>query len=181
MLCILVRNIDLKLIYIYLLKIQNMNFDEYDIYYSLEDLLLQVQKKNIKKEFEQLISKSSQKLFKFSIDNGLVDLAEYCYLFRGVTYNLKDLEDASGIIGTEGNSKEKTESLGTNALKVHSGTGGSAGGLKINFFDPKNKAKNQIFKKLTYLRKYSKMTSKGGNFYFTFVSKYLGRIFDLSS
>lgn len=60
--------------------------------------------------------------------------------------------------------------------KAESGTGGNTCGLKFDFFDLKNKAKNEIFKRLTFLRKYSKMHSKGGNFYFTFVPKYLGRI-----
>lgn len=177
----LLNKVDFFLVYYNLEIFYRMDFEEYDVYYSLEDLLTQVEENNIGVEFEKLCVASSQKLFKFSIEHSLVDLAEYCYLFRGVTYNIKDLEDASGMIGTEGNSKEKTENLGTNVIKIESGTGGSTGGLKIDFFDHKNKAKNEIFKRLTFLRKYSKMQSKGGNFYFTFVPKYLGSVFDLSS
>ena len=67
-----------------------MDFNHYDQYFSLDDLLRDIQRLHVKNnsivdQFKQYLNKPSD-LFNFSINNGISDLATYLYIFHNISY-----------------------------------------------------------------------------------------------
>jgi hypothetical protein len=153
-----------------------MDKDHYNIYYSYDEMLEDVYKLP-KIEINKFVTYSNplcvQKLFDFAVDNNVVELAEYLYIFNSAIMSLNKLYGHDNIVNSL-----NEQSCGGNLVAgpLESSSGGSSG-IKLQYFDKKNKKRTDMINRLTNLRKYSKMKSKNKDFYYTFCKKYTNRLF----
>ena len=152
-----------------------MDFNHYDQYFSLDDLLRDIQRLHVKNnsivdQFKQYLNKPSD-LFNFSINNGISDLATYLYIFHNISYDAISMQSNIGIIGEE-------KHHGCNDIeRVSSGTGGFNGQMNVQFWSSLEKGKADIAKRFYQLRRYSKMENKGGKCMYIFDTKYTDNVF----
>jgi hypothetical protein len=151
-----------------------MDIDHYNKYYSYDEMtedVFKLQDKEINKFVTYTNPFSAQKLFEFAIDNSVIELAEYLYIFDSVTMSLNRLNGDTVLSVMEQSSAGNFISA-----PLQSKDGGNSG-IKLQYFDKKNKKRAEMIFRLTKLKKYSKMESRNKDFYYTFCKKYTDRLF----
>jgi hypothetical protein len=119
----------------------------YSNYYSYEDLVYELSKLNTNIDN---LNDDDNELFKFSISNGLDDLAEYLYIHKEIIFELNSYIDLCNLI------KEDKYKL-----------------YNINIIN-----KYKVYNRIIKLKKYSKYYSKDKKFYYTFNKKYISKIYE---
>lgn len=151
-----------------------MNIEHYEKYYSYDaliDEIFQLEQKKIDKYMNLTNLFKIQPLFDFAIENTLCDLAEYLYIFHNAVLSVNKLNSDTVLSISEQSTTNPTISA---PLQTQSGTNS---GIKLEYFDKTNKKRTELIIRMNNLRKYSKMVSKNKDFYYTFNSKHLEKIF----
>lgn len=148
--------------------------DHFDEYYSYEKLINDISQLSETKinQFEKLSHELNyQGLFEFAIDNTLIDLAEYLYIFHQTTLSLNKLNQIAltKINEQQSNSVALEESIFTEF--------GGNSGLNLQYWDRHNDKLTLLKHRLLTLRKYSRMESHDKDFFYTFKLKYIEKIF----
>ncbi len=143
-----------------LLKLRQAFVDQYgtEIYERILDYI----KEN--KIYDQCINlKNEEQLFEFSVNYGILEFVKFLYEYKNITYNYNILTRyCINIISQEYN--DNKISLTTSSGNI---------GLTSPLLDKYSSNRLSCIHYLINMKKYSKMTSKDKNFYYTFNPKYL--------
>lgn len=143
--------------------------EKYNEYYSLKKLINDMNKKNIDLKLLDFLELNN--LFILGVENGLVDLVEYLYIFKGCEYELGELLSLNSTLTT---SYEETNTL----LNVIVHDSGANSGLNLQYLDNHNKQIQKSISKLVNLRRYSKLRIQNKKYYYKFNVKHINKIFD---
>ena len=135
----------------------------YDTYYSLEDLYSIFKKLGL--NINQLENLDNNELFKFSVSNGIEELAEFLYIHCEIEFELLELMNMTTPIFIPSDNQEQS----TN--KIENIQNGNEG-IRISV-DGKDGRINKVIKRLIELKKYSTMHSKDKKFWYKFNKKYI--------
>lgn len=139
----------------------------YDTYYSLEDLYFIFKK--LRLNINQLENLDNNELFKFSVSNGIEELAEFLYIHCEIEFELLELMNmTTPIFIPADNQKQSTNKIENN----HNGNEG----IRISI-DGKESRINKVVKRLIELKKYSTMRSKDKKFWYKFNKKYIANFY----
>lgn len=155
-----------------------MDFEHYSKYYSFDKLFEEIikltaaKKVDVQLQLEKLYADGDfTKLFNLVVEYGLDELAEYLYIFYGISFEINKLSKQS--INTISNSKDNGNAT---TAAVSSGSSGSSTGLSLAYWNPTDKNKNIVVHRLTSLIKYSKMERRGKEFWYTFNPKWTNHV-----
>lgn len=149
-----------------------MDLSHYSKYYSVDKLFEDIIKLSVSRNDENIYSKlesvyldgNYNLLFQLAIEYDLDDLVEYLYIFYGTTFEINKLSKQS--IGTLAGTQSDNLSA-----SVESSSGGNTN-LKLSYWNSSDKNKNIVVQRLTRLIKYSSMTRKGKEFWYSFNPKW---------
>lgn len=112
---------------------------------------------------ECLNLKNVEQLFEFSVKYGILEFVKFLYEHKNVTYNYNIITRYCHVI--------ESSSSDANMIKVTASSGNE--GMNIQLLDKYGFHRQSCLSYLIGMKKYSKLTTRNKNFYYTFNPKYL--------
>jgi len=140
-----------------------MDTAHYSKYYQLDKLLSEIDKQNLFDKIYVLYNNCNyNELFKLAFEHNLDDLAEYLYIFYDTSYEISLLTTHRNKLHTDFATNVSVDAEISNNTELH-----------ICYMNPFNKEKAALIDRLNKLRKYSTMTRKGKEFWYSFNKKWI--------